>query len=183
MKPTVFKVIFLLDVLEHTALLQPCSIEYRFTMVLSQPNLLQPLHKFTAKKTLHHSPLPTPESQKKHSPNCLWTASESKEESRQSPLRINSSRLFLSIVVCEQLSGFVSLHIGEHVYSRNFLINLWPEQQWVRLCALTFFFEQCLENIGPCGIWWTGRRSSWHLQVNQSVAALLASYDTTDCVT
>lgn len=58
-KTTVLEVVLLLDVLQHTTLLQPCPVDYRLTKVLSQTHFLEPLHKVTTKETLHHSPLPT----------------------------------------------------------------------------------------------------------------------------
>lgn len=60
-KGTVEEVMFLLDVLEHTALLQPLAIEHSLAGVLGQAHLLEPLDKVAAKEAVNNGALPTPD--------------------------------------------------------------------------------------------------------------------------
>lgn len=72
-KGTIQEVMFLFDVLKHTALLQVLPIENGLTRVLGQAHLLKPLNKVTAKKAFSDGGLPTPDIQTKvwHEFSCL----------------------------------------------------------------------------------------------------------------
>lgn len=59
-KGTVQEVMFLFDVLEHIALLQPLPVEHSLAGVLGQAHLLEPLNKVAAKKAVSNGGLPTP---------------------------------------------------------------------------------------------------------------------------
>lgn len=52
---------FLFDVLEHTALLQPLPVEHSLAGVLGQAHPLEPLNKVAAKQALSNGALPTPD--------------------------------------------------------------------------------------------------------------------------
>lgn len=62
MKLAVFKAVFLLDVLKHTPLLQPCPVKHRLAAVQRQAHLQKPVHQFAAEETVHPGLHPAPES-------------------------------------------------------------------------------------------------------------------------